>query len=255
MLTIGSLCAGACDGLSLGLEWAGLQPVLWQVEIDEARRKNLARHWPAATRYGDIADCGSGRKHELARVGCVVASTPCTDLSSAGKRAGLDGPRSGLWFEALRIVGELRSSFVVVENVASGAVNWVPQVRHGLERFGYATLPIPVAASDLGAPHERARVFVVAHLDDGVQHAVAEHDEVAGAPRDVGDADGAELRKQPGGGSGKSRTPRFSTSRLAAMQGGRLSSKWCHQLMGYPDEWCQLSAIPSSRSKRKLREK
>jgi DNA (cytosine-5)-methyltransferase 1 len=201
MLTIGSLCAGACDGLSLGFEWAGLGPVLWQVEIDEARRQNLARHWPDAVRFADIADCGTGRRHQLEHVGCIVASTPCVDLSSAGKRAGLAGPRSGLWFEALRIIGELRAHFVVVENVTSGASNWVPQVRAGLERLGYATLPIPIAAADLGAPHERSRVFIVAHIDDAQQPSLGQHAEVASQPPDVGHAHGDELRKQSRGGA------------------------------------------------------
>jgi hypothetical protein len=54
-----------------------------------------------------------------------------------------------------------------------------------------------------------------------------------------------------GGGQGRTGKARHSTEALARMQGGRLSSNWCHRFMGYPDEWCQLSVTPSSRSKRK----
>lgn len=179
MLTVGSLCSGACDGMALGLEWAGIGPVLWQVEIDADRRTNLARHWPDADRsVHDVRFAGAGT---LRRVDIITATFPCTDLSSAGARAGLDGARSGLWFECLRCITELRPAWVVVENVASGARNWVPHVREGLERLGYACIPLPIAASDCGAPHRRSRVFIVAHADRGGEFAFAEHEQVARA--------------------------------------------------------------------------
>lgn len=95
-------------------------------------------------------------------VDIICGGFPCQDVSSAGKRAGLAGARSGLWFEYLRIVSELQPSWVVVENVASGARAWVDVVVEGLEQLGYACLPVPLAAADVGAPHERARVFIVA---------------------------------------------------------------------------------------------
>src|SRR5690606_29824272 len=188
MLTIGSLCSGACDGLALGLEWAGLGPVLWQVEFNGRRRENLARHWPDADR--SVADVATAGRGNLAPVDCIVSSSPCQDISSAGARAGLGGPKSRLWFECERVIGTMRPRFAVVENVASGARNWVPFVRSGLERFGYTALPIPLSAADCGAPHLRRRVFVLAHLDGDRESVGAEHAEVAGAPEDVGDARG-----------------------------------------------------------------
>lgn len=195
MLTVGSLCSGACDGMALGLEWAGIGPVLWQVEIDADRRKNLARHWPNADRsVHDVRFAGAGT---LNRVDLITATFPCTDVSSAGARAGLAGARSGLWFECLRCITELRPAWVVVENVASGARNWVPHVREGLERLGYACLPVPVAASDCGAPHDRRRVFVVAHADWCGEPARPEHAEVAGASTHVGDVGGESVRREP----------------------------------------------------------
>lgn len=183
---MGSLCSGACDGMALGLEWAGIGPVLWQVEIDADRRTNLARHWPDADRsVHDVRFAGAGT---LRRVDIITATFPCTDLSSAGARAGLDGARSGLWFECLRCITELRPAWVVVENVASGARNWVPHVREGLERLGYACIPLPIAASDCGAPHRRSRVFIVAHADRGGEFAFAEHEQVARAREALADA-------------------------------------------------------------------
>jgi len=184
---IGSLFTGI-GGLDLGLERAGLGPVLWQVECNERARAVLEQHWPEAIRYDDVRSVGAAT---LARVGLICGGFPCQDVSSAGARAGLQGSRSGLWFEFERIVGELRPEWVVVENVASGAALWVDTVLRELEQLGYACLPIPLAASDVGAPHRRSRVFVVAHADRQGQSAFAVHGEMersSRAARDVADA-------------------------------------------------------------------
>lgn len=223
MLTIGSLCSGACDGLSLGLEWAGLGPTLWQVEIEDDRRANLARHWPDADR--GVHDVHLAGKTTLAPVGLVCCSSPCQDLSSAGKRAGLAGDRSGLWFECLRVIGELRPEWVVVENVASGARNWVPHVREGLERLGYTTLPIPIAAADCGAPHLRRRVFVLAHADRGEQHALTIDGQMGGASKDVGDAAQVESQARQG-----RELDWGSASRQTGANSARCHSRWPTEL-------------------------
>lgn len=185
-MTMGSLFTGI-GGLDLGLEWAGLGPTLWQVEKDAFCRRKLAWRWPDATRFEDVRDVGAAT---LVPVDLICGGFPCQDVSSAGKRAGLAGARSGLWYEFARVVGEMRPRWVVVENVASGANKWVDAVRGELERLGYATLPVPVAASDCGAPHERARVFIVACRPSNADHSLGEQQ-----GSDIADAHGAELRK------------------------------------------------------------
>ena len=156
MLTIGSLFA-CIGGLDLGLERAGLGPVLWQVEIDPFCRRVLAKHWPNATRFDDVT-----RLRAYPPVGLLCGGFPCQDVSSAGARRGIGGARSGLWYEFARVVSEVRPRFVVVENVASGARRWLPQVRRGLCALGYRTSAVALSAADVGAPHLRRRVFVVA---------------------------------------------------------------------------------------------
>jgi DNA (cytosine-5)-methyltransferase 1 len=202
-LTIGSLFSGI-GGLELGLEWAGLGPVKWQVEIDPFCRRVLAKHWPEVKRFDDIRTVG---REQLGSVDLICGGFPCQDVSSAGKRAGLAGARSGLWFEYARIVGELQPRWVVVENVASGARLWVDRVRTDLGGLGYETLPIPLGAVDVGAPHLRRRIFIVGRLaaadaDTQGEHARAEHAEVEGAPEPSADADLLLLRKQPGRSGG-----------------------------------------------------
>ena len=159
MLTIGSLFSGI-GGLEMGLEMSGLGPVLFQVEKDEYCLKILEKHWPGVKRFKDVKEVTA---ETASRVDILCGGFPCQDVSAAGKGAGLGGSRSGLWYEFARIVGELRPEWVVVENVASGGNRWVDAVRGDLEREGYTTLPVPLSAADVGAPHLRRRVFIVGH--------------------------------------------------------------------------------------------
>lgn len=197
-ITIGSLFSGI-GGIELGLEWAGLGPVRWQVERDEFCRRVLAKHWPDVRRYDDVCTVGA----DLERVDVICGGFPCQDVSSAGKRAGLAGARSGLWREFARVVGVIRPRWVVVENVASGATRWVDAVVRDLAELGYASLPIPLSASDVGAPHRRARVFIVArHADGDGKSARAIDAEMGRPPRVPPDSHSDGLRQQPGGRSG-----------------------------------------------------
>lgn len=158
-MRIGSLFSGI-GGLELGLEWAGLGPVVWQVERDPYCQRVLARHWPAATRYDDVCSVGA---HNLAPVDLICGGFPCQDISFAGKGAGLSGERSGLWFEFARIVRELGPTVVVVENVRALLVRGMDAVLGTLADCGYDAEWSVLSAADVGAPHLRERVFIVAY--------------------------------------------------------------------------------------------
>ena len=159
-LTIGSLFSGI-GGLELGLELAGLGPVLWQVEMNPDCRSVLAKHWPNVTRYEDVT-----RPRDYPDVDLICGGFPCQDVSSLGAGRGLGGQRSGLWFHFARIVETVAPAWVVVENVSSGLSRWLPHVRHHLHMLGYRTRALGVGAGDLGAPHVRRRIFVVADGSD-----------------------------------------------------------------------------------------
>lgn len=195
-ITLGTLCTGI-GLIDLGLERAGLGPVRWQVEILPERRAVLAHHWPNVERFEDVRIVGA---HNLAYVDCIAFGSPCKNLSSAGDRSGLDGASSRLFWECLRVVGELRPRWVVFENVASGASLWVDRVRDALEREGYATLPVPLAASDCGAPHRRGRVFVLAFLADAHRDGESPRaiDAEVASASDASDFDRANVRDEPG---------------------------------------------------------
>lgn len=160
-MTIGSLFSGI-GGLELGLEWSGIGNTIWQVEQNEKLINCLATHWPSAERFRDVRQVG---RHNLKPVDLICGGFPCQDVSAAGKRIGMSGARSGLWKEMARIIGELRPSWVVVENVTSGVALWLDAVRCDLEEFGYASLPLTIQASDIGAWHRRSRTFVIANTN------------------------------------------------------------------------------------------
>lgn len=161
-LTIGSLFSGI-GGLELGLEMAGLGPVVFQVEIDPFCRSILTKHWPEASRHDDVRTVGA---HSLPYVDVLCGGFPCQDISKANRRAvGIAGPRSGLWSEFFRIAGELRPRFVVVENVAALLGRGLDRVLADLAAIGMDAIWFPLSVADVGGPHLRERIFVVAYVD------------------------------------------------------------------------------------------
>lgn len=131
----------------------------WQVENDKACNRVLIHHWPNVKRYGDIREVSG-----LEAVDVVTGGFPCQDLSVAGKRKGLAGKRSGLWFEFHRILAEIRPRWVVIENVPgllSGcgcttcqAIGRIIRIHSWLrERKGGVQCPICIAGKRLLKSH------------------------------------------------------------------------------------------------------
>ena len=155
-LTFGSLFAGI-GGFDLGFERAGFE-CRWQVEIDSYATKILEKHWPKVHRERDIRECNASN---LERVDCIIGGFPCQDISYAGRGAGLDGERSGLFFEAIRLVRELQPRAIVLENVAALLTRGLDRVLGTLAEIGYDAEWHCVPAAAVGAPHIRDRVFVI----------------------------------------------------------------------------------------------
>jgi DNA (cytosine-5)-methyltransferase 1 len=131
-LTVGSLFSGI-GGFELGLERAGMR-VLWQAETDPYASAVLAKHWPGVRNHGDVRNVRAGA---VEPVDVICGGFPCQDISNAGKRAGIDGERSGLWSEYARIVGELRPRYVIVENVAALLGRGIERVLGDLAALGF----------------------------------------------------------------------------------------------------------------------
>lgn len=160
-MTFGSLFAGI-GGMDLGLERAGMT-CKWQVEIDPFCRKVLAKHWPEVPKYEDVRTVGA----ELESVDLIAGGFPCQDISLQGavwgKRKGLSGERSGLFFELARVVSLVRPRFILLENVAAILDNGMGDVLGRLASLGYDSEWDCLPASAFGAPHRRDRLFLVAY--------------------------------------------------------------------------------------------
>lgn len=160
-MKITSLFSGI-GGLELGLEWAGVGRTVCQVEREPFCQIVLKRWWPNAVQHDDVRTVGA---HNLPRADVVCGGFPCQDLSYAGTGAGLNGERSGLWFEYARIIREMGPRFVVVENVAGLRTRekgrWFGDVLGTLASLGYDAEWHSFRASDVGPRHRRERVFII----------------------------------------------------------------------------------------------
>lgn len=156
--TVGSLFSGI-GGIDLAFQRAGFE-IAFQVEIDAYCNRILAKHWPDVTRYTDVRTVGA----ELPTVTVLAGGFPCTDISLAGKGAGIKvGTRSGLWFEFARLIGLLRPRVVFLENVAAITRRDGTIVLGDLAALGYDAQWGVVPASAVGAPHQRDRWWCVAY--------------------------------------------------------------------------------------------
>jgi DNA-cytosine methyltransferase len=202
VLTCGSIFSGI-GGFDLGFERTGHMRTLWFCEQNAYCRRVLARHWPGVPCHPDVRalvadtdqrergqtplrrDGGTatpdsgGSRHELLPVpvpyvDVLCGGFPCQDLSYAGKGAGIDGERSGLWSEYARLVRELRPRYVVVENVPALLGRGLGRVLGDLAACGYDAEWDCLPASAFGAPHRRDRVWVVAYAGGEQRHGRAD---------------------------------------------------------------------------------
>jgi DNA (cytosine-5)-methyltransferase 1 len=169
-------------GFSLGLERAGMRTVAF-CEIEPFCRAVLKKHWPDVPVFGDIRELtaealadaigvwelqSEGRESdERGRIGycgidVICGGFPCQDISIAGKGAGIEGERSGLWSEYARIIGEVRPRYVIVENVAALLHRGIERVLGDLATLGYDAEWHCIPACAVGAPHRRDRIWIVA---------------------------------------------------------------------------------------------
>lgn len=160
--TFGSLFAGI-GGFDLALERAGMV-CRWQVELNPDCKRVLAAHWPGVERFDDVREGGA---HNLEPVAIITFGSPCQDLSVAGHRRGLAGDRSGLYFEAVRIIRELRPEFAVWENVpgalTSNAGRDFGAVLDALAEAGAMDIAWRILdAQFFGVAQRRRRLFLVA---------------------------------------------------------------------------------------------
>lgn len=182
-LKIGELCAGY-GGLGMAVEKVFGAELAWVSEFDEAPSKILAHHWPNVPNYGDMTKIDWAA---IEPVDIISGGTPCQDLSHAGRRAGMtEGTRSNLWVQMREAIATIKPTYVVWENVRGaysaeansdlepcpGCMGDTPnrgtvlralgRVLGDLSDLGYDCQWRGLRAADVGAPHGRFRVFILA---------------------------------------------------------------------------------------------
>ena len=161
-----SLFAGI-GGFDLAMQRAGMK-VVASVEIDKACNQVLAKHFPDTKQFNDITEVKGSDLIDAGfnpSGGIITGGFPCQDLSVAGKRAGLAGQRSGLFWHAARLVEETQSEWFVIENVpgllSSNEGKDFGIVLRTMAELGYSVSWRILDAQHFGVPQRRRRIFIV----------------------------------------------------------------------------------------------
>lgn len=168
MLTHGSLFSGI-GGFDLAASWMEWTNV-FHCEQNLFGRRVLKYYWPQAKSYEDIKN--TNFSIHRGTIDIITGGFPCQPYSNAGKRKGKNDDRH-LWPEMLRAIREIQPSWVVGENV-SGLLSWskglvFEEVQTDLEAEGYEVQAFLLPACGVGAPHQRERVWIIAH-DSNKEH-------------------------------------------------------------------------------------
>lgn len=184
-MRLGSLFSG-CGGLDMAANAVFGSSTAWHVEFEDAPSKVLAANWPGVPNHRDVTTVDWSA---VGPVDILAGGFPCQDLSLAGRRAGMrPGTRSGLWADFVKAIDALNPSVVVIENVRgllSGCaesdlepcpgcvgdgehrpvLRALGRVLGDLADLGFDAEWGGIRAADVGAPHGRYRVFVVAYSE------------------------------------------------------------------------------------------
>lgn len=162
----GSLFSGI-GGFDLGLDRAGMS-CAWQVERDPMAAGVLDYRWPGVPKFDDVTTFGKGQAG--GPVDLICGGFPCQDLSVAGRRAGLAGERSGLFYEFMRLAAEFAPRWIILENVpgllSSDGGRDMAIVTNTLAGLGYGWAYRVLDSQYFGLAQRRRRVFIVCCLGD-----------------------------------------------------------------------------------------
>ena len=177
-------------GFSLGLERTGGFETVAFCEIDPTCRKVLEKHWPEVPMVEDVegfyklgdslVNIFNLEKICDSDIDVICGGFPCQDISVAGHGKGLEGARSGLWFEYKRLINEIKPKYAIIENVANLRTKGLVTVLQDLGEIGYDSEWHIISASGVGAVHRRERIWIIAYPRSIGQGRVLKSNELEG---------------------------------------------------------------------------
>jgi DNA (cytosine-5)-methyltransferase 1 len=263
-------------GISLGFEMAGCGfETVGFCEIESYPRLILQKHWPGIWIHDDIRTLnGATVQQQCGSIDVITGGFPCQDISTAGKAAGIgtqEEPtgRSGLFWQLLRLVREVRPRWTFFENVSNLRTKGADAVLAAMEQEGYTCWPFVAGAWTVGARHKRDRVWIIGVRTEDLDNAeragrTISPGEVKTEPYSNRTQDGLLVTSGVNGlspdatsvGIQRLRPQRISVTetlvqeevpgrrnqRTAADSStGQLNPMWVEWLMGYPTGWTELS--------------
>jgi DNA (cytosine-5)-methyltransferase 1 len=280
MVKIGSLCSGY-GGLDLAAEVVFNAETVWMCDVDKYADIAIKHNW----NLPNLGDLKLVNWELVEKIDILTAGYPCQPFSNAGQRKGLNDERH-IWPHIKEIIGYLQPKWVVLENVRGHLSLGFKEVLEDLTEIGYDAKWTIVRASDVGAPHQRARLFIIAYPSSkGLQRTwnktndlaneIAQHTNTDGVGQSLG-INGQESDRNKGksqfkftkldkigsntndkqlssNGSmqklGRRFDSRFEMSMRAIpnpLDDGKLNTKFVEYMMGLPDGW--VTNLPVSRS-------
>ena len=149
-------------GFALAASWVWKDEldIVGFCEIEEYAQKVLQKNFPEVPIYQDVQEL---KGKDFKNIDLITGGFPCQDISIAGKGAGIEGERSGLWSEMCRIISEVRPKYAIIENVPMLIHRGLERVLCDLTKIGYDCEWQIIGADDVGAWHKRKRIWIVAY--------------------------------------------------------------------------------------------
>lgn len=155
-MTHGSLFTGI-GGFDLGAEWSGIE-TKWNCEIEEFNRKELERLFPNTKQYEDIKELRNPQSVDI-----ISGGFPCQNISIAASknRTGINGDKSGLFWEMLRVVSEVKPRYVIIENSPALRSKGLDTILRQFASIGYDAEWQTLQGFQFGIPQRRRRIYII----------------------------------------------------------------------------------------------
>lgn len=155
-MTHGSLFSGI-GGFELGAEWSNINTV-WNCEINEFNRNQFKKLFPNTMQYEDIKKLSNPSSVDI-----ISGGFPCQNISIAASRdrSGIDGDKSGMFWEMLRVIKEVKPQYVIIENSSALRSKGLDRILTEFAALGYDAEWQTLQGFQFGIPQRRRRIYII----------------------------------------------------------------------------------------------